>query len=160
MTTRDALTLWRKEVQLRMAAEVLERILATVADAEDAAIRLADLGAQIATAERTLAEVRASAEQENSQRRERITAARAGIERAEREAQERIQAVEREEARRLAVVRGEHETALVNERRQAHQDLVAIRGDVVSERGVLSQLRAETERIRSELRSLLTIPKG
>ena len=160
MTKREMLTALKREIESRLSGEALAAMLAATADAEDADARLASLTAQIATAEGTLADIRATAEKENLERRERIAAARATIERAETEARERAQALERDLTQRLTEQRAQSAADLAAVKEQTEQEVATIRATLAEERGLLAQLKAAVEQARQGIAPFMGGTRG
>jgi hypothetical protein len=155
MTTREALARWRDKMKDQVAAEVIEAVLVTAAAQEEAEAKLVDLLGQLADAGRALTEIRTTAERENRERKERIVAARATIEKAEADARERVQGIERDAAQRVTAERTKADGDLATVKAQVTAQIAAVRAELASERGVLAQMKARVETFRAEMAPLV-----
>lgn len=150
MAKPDLLARWRA-LNLREAVEVIDAALTTTLALEDGEARLATVTQDLARTQAILNDIRATAERENKERKDRIAAARASIEQAEADARERVQAIERDHAERVTALRQQEAATLAEIRRQAEVDVATVREELAAERRLLSDITAKVEEARREI---------
>lgn len=151
MASRNALAWLKRQKEDRLAIDEIDALVVAVTEADDAEARLQSLMRDLATAQATLADIRATAERENGERRKRIEDARDRLAKAEADAATQVALRERECVERLATIRQEADRQITEARTEADRQLVEIRAEISRERVLLSEIKAAREAAQRDL---------